>query len=164
MLKSIRIVPVPHPFGGEACSIHAVIAAESAATGAFETSWYQIAPGGKNSPSACEAHSVLSSPGDVAVPVPLVSGPDVSVGSVPGPDVGPPPVVAVASVPPDVGAAVGSVSEDMVVGPWPEDPAEVEPAAVASVSLPLPAPPPGHADAASAKDTARLEFRNRAEE
>jgi len=71
MLKSIRIVPVPHPFGGEACSIHAVIAAESAATGAFETSWYQIAPGGKNSPSACEAHSVLSSPADVAVQVRL---------------------------------------------------------------------------------------------
>ena len=47
MLKSTFIVPVPQPFGAASCSIHAVIAAESGDTGAFDTSSYQTAPGGK---------------------------------------------------------------------------------------------------------------------
>jgi hypothetical protein len=156
MLKSMRIVPVPHPFGGAFWTIHAVIASESGATGSLDASWYQIASGGKNRPSACDAHSVLSSPAPV-VPdgsvVPSLVEPVVA--SVVGPavvgsfDVGPA-VVGSFDVGPAVvgslvvGPPVEDVSEDMVVGPGSVWLGLVEP--VPSVSV-VPPPPPPHATA-----------------
>src|SRR4051812_1346428 len=70
MLKSTLSRPVPQPLGAAAPTIHWVIAVESEATAAAETSRYQGAESGKYRPWDCVACRPVTSTGG-----PLISPP-----------------------------------------------------------------------------------------